>query len=246
MTRILVLAALLLAQPAGAATPLARAESLYREGALSKAAELARAAGGANGHSLAAKATLVDALWRAPEAQQAALLDQVVEDATRALELDPELVEAHLQLAIALGRLGDLEDPISAHVKGYASEGKRHLDEALELAPNDPWAHALVGIWHLQLVRRAGAGLAEELYGAREDEGLAHCRDALALAPKEPNLGFGCALSLLQLDSDAYRRDALTLLEAIRRHEPGDAAGRLVQAEAARVVARVRAGEPPS
>lgn len=242
----LVLAVLVSTAAPGHADELRSAEALYRRGDLAGAATLGRQLGGARGWSLAAKATLVDAVWRAGPESQTDLLRQAAEDARAALELDPEFVDAHLQLAIALGQLGDLRDPVSAHLLGYGHEGKLHLDRALELAPDDPWTHALLGIWHLQIVRRAGAMLAEELYGASEADGVTFCREALVLAPDDPNLGFGCAVSLLELDGARYRADALALLEAIKSRTPEDEADRLVLQEAGRVVERVKAGEPPN
>jgi tetratricopeptide (TPR) repeat protein len=246
MRRTSLALALLVAVPAMAATRLEQAEDLYRRGDLRAAASLARQAGGAEGLSLAAKATLVDAVWRASPETEPELLEQAAADAEAALKLDPNYVDAHLQLAIALGQLGDLQDPVSAHLMGYGHEGKLHLDRALELAPDDPWAHALLGIWHLQIVRRAGAELAEQLYGASEARGVALCHEALALAPDEPNLGFGCAVSMLEVDGETYRAAALALLESIKRRPPEDEAERLVRDEAAEVVERVKAGQPPN
>lgn len=241
----LLMVLLLLTAEAGA-KGLDHAETLYRRGDLRGAAALARQLGGVEGLSLAAKATLVDAVWRAAPETQAELLEQAATDAEAALELDPDFVDAHLHLAIALGQLGDLQDPVSAHLMGYGHEGKLHLDRALELAPDDPWAHALLGIWHLQIVQRSSADLAEQLYGASEQEGVAYCREALALAPGEPNLGFGCAVSMLELDGEAYRGDALGLLNSIMRRPPRDEAERLVWDKAAEVLERVKAEKAPS
>jgi tetratricopeptide (TPR) repeat protein len=236
---------LLLTTEAGA-KGLESAETMYRRGELRAAAALARQLGGAEGLSLAARATLVDAVWRAPPETQAELLEQAATDAEAALDLDPDFVDAHLQLAIALGQLGDLQDPVSAHLMGYGHEGKLHLDRALELAPDDPWAHALLGMWHLQIVQRSSADLAEQFYGASEQKGVAYCREALALAPEESNLGFGCAVSMIELDADKYRADAIALLESIAGRPPKDEAERLVRDKATEIVERVKAGKPPN
>lgn len=229
--------------PAGAAD-LGAAEARYREGAMRTAAALARQADGAEGFALAAKAGLVDAVYLAPASDRRARLEQAAADARRALERDPDHVEAHLHLAIALGHLADLEDPVSAHVKGYAAEAKAHLDRALALEPDNAWAHGLLGMWHLQIVRRADAALARSLYGATEKEGVARCAKAAALAPEEPALRLGCAVSLYELDPATWRRRAMRSLAAVSRMPAADAAARLIRADARGRLARLTIGSP--
>jgi hypothetical protein len=215
---------------------LDQAERLYREGILLEAATLARSEGSADGLSLAARATLVDAAYLAAPEDQMALFERAAEDARQALALAPDLVDAHLQLALALGLIADRQDPITVHVNGHAAEGRELLERAKTLAPDDPWAHGLLGIWHLQVVRRATAPLAEALYDASEETGVELCARSKALAPGGLAMRYGCALSLLELDPERHAQAALADLKAIGRHPAADAADALVRVAAKRLV----------
>lgn len=214
------------------ANGLGEAEALYADGAFREAAAIARDQGTADGYALAAKAALVEGSYAAAEEDKLELFRRAARDARGALALDPSHVDAHLQLAVALGNIAEHKDPITAHVQGYARRGKALLDEAMDLDPDYAWTHGLLGVWHLQVVRHAGNGLAGELYGASEEAGLAHCAEAEARAPDALVLKFGCAVSILQLDDDTHDRAAIELLEGISRSAPDDAAERLVQREA--------------
>lgn len=215
---------------------LGEAEARYRQGDFLVAAELGRTLASTDGDTLAARATLVEAALRAQKDDQSRLFELAAADARRALARDPEHVDAHLQLALALGHLGELNGPIEAHLQGYAREGRRHLDRALVLDPDHPWAHGALGMWHLQIVRHAGPALAGELYGATAEKGLAHCVRALELAPESIGLRFGCGVSLLAVGRGAYGRPAADLLRAALRLPPRDAAERLVQRQAQRLL----------
>jgi hypothetical protein len=68
-----------------------------------------------------------------PDADKQGLVEQAAADAEAALARDPDQVDALLQLAIALGQLAGLEDPVTAHVNGYARQGKALIDRALAL-----------------------------------------------------------------------------------------------------------------
>jgi len=222
----------------GHAADLAAAERLYHDGRFAKAAELGRAAGSADGHALAAKATLVRGAYLARQDERAKLFRRAAGDARNALALDPDHVDARLQLAIALGHIGAHEGPITAHLDGYAREAKEHIDRALTLAPDYAWVHGVLGMWHLQIVRHGGPALARELYAASRQDGRAHCERARTLAPGELALRYGCAVSLLELDAEAFGRRAIDELEHIVRSPADDAAGRLVQDEARRRLSR--------
>lgn len=241
MRRRSVLAVLLAWSFGAAAEDLPEARALYRAGEMDEAAAIARSLGSAVAYALAAKATLVQAL-EASDSEREALLERAAKDAGKALELDPRNVEARLQLAAVLGRLAQGEDPLTAHMRGYAQDGKQLLDQALALAPQDAQANALLGMWHLQVVRYAGEGLAESLYGATEETGLDYCAKATALAPQDLSVRFGCALSRVQVDPERFRRSALQDLAQVARLPPRDAADRLIQNKAEHVLDKLKSG----
>jgi len=224
------------------AADLVDAERLYHEGRFAKAADLGRAAGSAEGHALAAKATLVHAAYLAPDADKKELFRRAAGDARNALERDPDLVDAHLQLAIALGYIGERQGPITAHLDGYAREAKDHVDRAMALAPDYAWTHGVLGVWHLQIVRHGGPALAKELYAASTDDGRAHCARAKTLAPGELTLRYGCAVSLLELNAETFGRSVARELKHIVAAPANDAAERLVQDEARRLLKRSNLG----
>jgi len=235
-----LLVGLLLGVNGWAADDLATAQALYERGEMGAAARLARTRGGADGLTLAAKATLVEALYLAAEPDKSPLLERAARDASKALAIDPRYEPAYLQLAIALGQMAERASPITAHVSGYAKEGRALLERAHALAPDDPWPDGLLGIWHLQLVRRASAMLAAELYGASEAEGVRLCRRAAARAPAAIALRYGCAVSMLELNPERFGREALATLVAIVRMPAANAAERLVQQAASREIGLLR------
>ncbi len=236
--RLIVIVGLLLVLSGAQAADLGEAKRLYDQGAMAAAAELARAVDTADGYSLAAQATLVEAVYVADAASRPDLFAQAAEDARRALALDHNHVDAHLQLAAALGYIADRE-PVTAHFKGYAHEGKAHLDQALALAPEYPWAHGLLGIWHLQIVKHATPALADSWYGATREAGLRHCAKATELGPDVLAVQLGCAVSLLELDPKRYRPEVKQKLATITRMPADDAAERLVRDEAYRLIAEL-------
>jgi hypothetical protein len=114
---------------AGALVPAAAgglddAEARYGQGDMAGAAAVARSLASAKGFALAARATLVEAVYLSADADKEALVEQAAANAEAALARDPRQVDAHLQLAIALGQLAKLEDPLSAYLNGYARQGK--------------------------------------------------------------------------------------------------------------------------
>ena len=240
MAGLLILLCMVFGAPAPlVAAGLDDAEARYEQGDMAGAASLARALASAKGFALAARATLVEAIYLSPDADKQALVERAAADAEAALARDPDYVDAQLQLAIALGQLADLEDPLSAHVNGYARQGKALIDRALALDPDNAWAHALLGMWHLRIVARAGDALAASLYGASRKTGVELCAQAIAGPHEAFALRYGCARLLWELDPDQFAVTAEQTLAAIKQAPPGDAADRLVQAAAARLLAEL-------
>jgi len=242
--RILLALALLIGVGTAAhGQDLLEAQALYDQGVMLKAAELARGFGTADGHALAAQATLVAAIYQVPGGPNETLLRQAAADARAALALDPNNLPALLRLAVALGYIAE-SHPIDAHLNGTAREGKALLDRALALAPGSAWAHGLLGVWHLRLVKHAGPMLAESLYSASAEQGRAQCDEAAGLAPEILAVRFGCAVALLEADPRRYRQEALETLDTVTKLPAGDAAAQLIQADARRRLDALKSGAP--
>ncbi|MEO0612910.1 MAG: hypothetical protein AAFY83_06325 [Pseudomonadota bacterium] len=128
--------------------------------------------------------------------------------ARRALDLDPAHVEANLQLAISDAVRGGQVGPVRALFGGYASRARRHLDRALEIAPDNIWALSTSGTWHLE-VARAGGGA---VYGADRTLGHDQMIRARILAPENVTIAYETALRLLASNNPEWREAALQAL----------------------------------
>ncbi|MEQ9518983.1 MAG: hypothetical protein RLN89_06025 [Parvibaculum sp.] len=184
----------------------------YDQGRFLTAAAAAREAGTAEGFAFAARAELAHADMLAPMSGRGQFIARAEEDARAAIALEPEAAEPHLQLAIALGFKGRLDGEMLAHLEGYADEARAHLDFVLAREPDNPWAHALLGGWHLEIVGLGGF-VGRTLYGATIDAGLGAYERALELRPGDPVISYQCALQLASLDKDEYRARAIEILE---------------------------------
>jgi tetratricopeptide (TPR) repeat protein len=201
---------------------IAAAQAAFDGGPFVEAADLARSLHSAAGLALAARAALAqgDFIARSPPVRRA-LFEQAEKDARAAIALDPDHAESHLYLALALGFLGRMDGTLTAHFAGYAEEARANIDRALALAPDSPWAHALMGGWHLEIAHDGGV-LGESIYGASVEKGIAAYRRALALDPGNAAIAYQYALQQIALDGAARRQEAQHVLAAALVHEPGD------------------------
>ena len=140
--------------------------------------------------------------------------------ARRAIAVDPRYEPAHIALAVALGCQARDSDVLALYFRGIAAQGRREIDRALNLAPDDPYALALLGEWHLEIVRRAGAGLAASLYHATLSEGTRAFEAALALSPDNAVIHAEFGLALLALKEQGLRARARYELDAALLQEP--------------------------
>jgi tetratricopeptide (TPR) repeat protein len=240
-----MIVAMALAPPAAFAQPPEAALRLYAQGQYTEAADLAARAGrSADNLVFAARARLAACLTKDPDADIDTLLRQAERDARAALALSPDAVDARVQWALTLGLRGRRASIAEALSRGYASRGKRLLDEAIAIAPDNAEAHALLGAWHLEVLRRGGSAGARML-GARRADGLAAFDRALALAPGDGLIALQYAIALTELDATRFSARIQTLLAAARTPTPRDALEAHGQAMATRL-ADVLAREGPS
>jgi hypothetical protein len=216
-----VIALLALAAPA-AADPPGAAMRFYAAGDFMAAAEIAEAQNSSSSLAFAARALMAECLTAPDRASIDALIARAEHAAREALTLDEGSVDARLQLALAIGARGRRSSMTDAIRHNYAHQGRRLIEEALERAPNEPWAHALMGGWHLEVLRRGGRAGALA-YGARLGAGIAEFDRARALAPNDPLIALQYAVALIELDSDRYAVQAADLLHASATARPRDA-----------------------
>lgn len=236
-----ILIALLPVFSASAQT-MQQARALYDAGKFLAAAEMAQALGGSPGLTLAVRATLahyayVDRAAARPEifARMNALADQAV-------QLDARNAEAHLQSAVALGYRGRMSGPMPAHFAGYAKDARAHMLAALAIEPENAWAHAMLGAWHMEIVRKGGGFMARSLYGARLDEGLKLYRGALELEPNNLVLHYEFGLALAAQDAKKFGGQSQQHLRIALALPPKNAFERLAQDRARALLNALRSG----
>jgi hypothetical protein len=208
-----MIAAALLSLPLALSAPDAGAQAAYERGAWAEAEAAARAIPDAETRTLAAQAALapliLGEMTGAPRSERRAAARRAQGHARAALELDPDHAPAHLRLAAALGFEARYVSPVRAALMGLPQEGKRHIETAIRLDPDDPWGHALLGAWHLEVARRGRPGL----FGSDAGEGLTRYRAATPHARDDPAIAFHFALALIAADPHVHGDEALALLD---------------------------------
>lgn len=226
--------------PANAEPPSA-ALNLYAAGEYAAAADIAqRESHSAESLAFAARAALAACVV---DGEDDAMLQQAERSARAALALNPDSVDARLQLAVVYGMRGRRASLAEAFARNYAPRGRRLIDEALALAPDSAEAEAVLGAWHLEIIRRSGR-VGAIAYGARVEEGIAAFERARALAPDSAAITLQYALALAELDAARHSERIDQLLGAIRELAPRDALEAFSQSVASRLAATMADSGP--
>ena len=227
---------------ASSAAPFNEAARLFERGKYLEAASLAGMTETAPSLALAARATLTHAIYVADRSQRAAEVQRAADVARKALSLDPSHVEAHLQLVIALYHQARAASPFSAYLQGYAGEARSHLETALSLEPDNPWAHSLLGGWHFEIVRLAGPTFASLILEADLELGRTAFAKALALMPRSIVLQYEFARALLMSDPETNRATAIDALNAALAEPPITHLDKMMTARAEATMDAVKSG----
>jgi hypothetical protein len=222
--------------PIAVAEPPSAALRLYAAGEFVAAADLADTQASASSRAFASRALVAACAAARSSGAIDALLARAETSAREALSLDSRSVDARLQLALVYGMEGRRAPLARAFASRYASRGKHLIDEALALEPTNAHAHAMLGAWNLEVVRRGGR-IGALMYDAHTGVGLTEFERARALAPNDTLIPLHFAVALLGLDPVAYRSRAIRLLREVVAASPGDALESLGQETAARLQA---------
>lgn len=218
---------------AGDAEPWPRATALvdawidFHAGRFEQAARAGLAAG-LDGYAVANKATCVHAVYLATrQPDKCALLREVAERCERQQHTQPANAAAFYWQAYALGRLAQEISVLEALAAGVAGKVKASLETTLRLAPRHADAHVALGVYHAEIIDKAGALVAGLTYGAKREAALEHFRQALALNPGSAIARIEYARALVMLGGRARAHEALALCEEAAAGTPHDAMERL-------------------
>jgi hypothetical protein len=170
-------------------------------------------------------------------------LQHVERDARRAVALDPRSPDGHIYLAAALGYEARIQGLIVARLKAYPDQAKTQLDAALAADPENCWALAALGGWHVEIVHSGGETLAQWVYSASLDEGLGYFSRAFACAPDNLVFRYQYALALGGYDAKHYRSEIEDALARAVAMKPATAYESFAQGRARELLTALRAKE---
>jgi tetratricopeptide (TPR) repeat protein len=210
LTRGLRALALVLATAAGPVLAAESAVTLFEKGEYAAAADAAASSGGTAGFALAARATLADASLR--ETPCLECLQRAEAYARQAIAAEPNSMEAHIHLAVALGYQARIIGPLRARFQRFPEQAKEAIDTALRLAPDSHWSLSAAGGFNIEVVRSGGRVLGKLLYGASFEDGVSYFQRAMAADPENPLIKLQYALALTGYDLAAWRAQITALL----------------------------------
>ena len=213
----------------------AAAVALFDKGDYIAAAKAAADAGGATNLALAARATLADASLR--ETPCLECLQRAEALARRTIAADPNILEGHIHLAVALGYQARIIGPFRARFARFPEQAKAEIETALRLAPDSHWALSAAGGFNIEVVRSGGRFLGGLLYGANFEDGVSYFQRAIAADPENPLIKLQYALALTSYVFDARRAEIAAVLDSCSRTKPGNLYEEAMKGRAAELLA---------
>lgn len=195
------------------------AKALQTSGAYAAAIEKGRAEATVEGYVAAAKSGLYLAAYQEKDKKKARrLLAEATKDAQMAVSLQPEHIDANLQLTIAEG--------YAARIKmspGRAKKARERAEWLVQAAPDNGYVLGLLGGWHGEAVAAFGKLIADVTVGASTAEFQTHFDAAVDAAPNNALITAYYARLLLAINDPGMSEKAAKLLANIETAAPKDA-----------------------
>ena len=134
------------------------------------------------------------------------------EIAKEAILEDKKNAESYAEAAHALGRYGQKLGIMSAISLGIANRVKKYLDSSLELDNTNIIANLSKGIWHAEIINKAGKTFSKIVYGARVESARDHFKEAFLSGQNQIGVLYELAYgySLLGEKTDIIKAKQLT------------------------------------
>ncbi len=207
---------------------LERAREYLISGDYALAVEMGAKLETAQGYALAAEALTAQIVLGRFEDLHARAIESV-RFADQAVRLAPEDENAHLQYALAFGVMTRTSSVFKAWRKQYPDKSLKIIQAFQTRYPDNPKGDALLGAWHLGVIRKAGEKNALNWYNATLTAGIEAYNSALKSAPQDILITSTFAVSLYVLSPEIYENDARNLLEWVETLSPQTAIEREVK-----------------
>ena len=184
----------------------------FQRGHYIEAAEIAADVRNADTLALAARALLAGAMSGDSQPDQSVLAEAEAA-ARQALVLEPDHVEGRLQLAIALSLKMRPMTTGQARRTGHANAPRELAESVLEDEPGNAYAHGLLAVWNVEVVRRGGP-FGSAIMGASVREARRHYDKAVSARPGDASIHWQYARALAALNPKKYRHDIEAALGA--------------------------------
>ncbi len=157
------------------------------------------------------------------ESTQLAIYEETAQRAQEAIEVLPNLANAHYFHAMALGRYSQGISIAKALAQGFGGRIKKSLERALELEPEHAEALTAMGLYHAEVIDKVGSLMGGLTYGANSKEALQLFAAALELTPDAPIAHIEYANGLLMLNGNKSLEQATEEYEVASELTPIDA-----------------------
>jgi len=199
----------------------------FHAGDFQKAHDLGLKAGDA-GVNVANKAQAIYANYlEKSEAKKLQAFQEVVERAEALQASSPKDVNAWYLHAYALGRYSQGISIVKALSQGLGGKVKASLDKTLKLDPKHADGHIALGAYHAEIVGKVGAMIGGLTYGAKQESGIEHYKQAMKLNPDSAIARIEYANGLVTMLGKAKLKEAEKLYAEAAKCKPVDAMERL-------------------
>jgi tetratricopeptide (TPR) repeat protein len=183
---------------------------------------------GVSGYAVAHKAICMYTNYLEPsEKKRLATYECVAERCERQQLEQPANPAGYYWHAYALGQYAQGISVVKALAQGLGAKIRHSLDKTIALAPQRADAHVALGVYHAEIIDKAGAVLGGLTYGVKKEEGYRQFEQALALNPDSSIARIQYARALLMLDGKKKMARAMDLYEQAACCSVRDATERL-------------------
>jgi tetratricopeptide (TPR) repeat protein len=141
------------------------------------------------------------------------LLKSALEEANEALSRQPGHIEGRLQKAIALSLISRPLSLSEVRRSGWGEEARNLAEAVLAEDPQNPYAHGLLAVWNVEVLRRGGT-VGAMIMGASLERAREHYQAAIELTPGDAAIHWQWARVLAALNAKKYRAEIETALNA--------------------------------